>query len=200
MTRQTLAGPVRHLLEVKKSRFLAQAKAIEGADQALAWLRDVANPDATHNCWAYRSGQAYRFCDDGEPGGTAGRPILSAIDSQGLDGVIVVVSRWYGGINLGAGGLVRAYGGSAAECLRAAARREIIDTVDATVRCDFRFAGALHALLDGFGGEKLAETFAADGLRLHLRLPAPSFVEFANRVRDLSRGSADLQRLEIPTQ
>ena len=200
MSRQTLAGPARHLLEVKKSRFLAQAVPIDGADQAMASLRDIADPDATHNCWAYRSGQAYRFSDDGEPGGTAGRPILSAIDGQGLDGVLVVVTRWYGGVNLGAGGLVRAYGGTAAECLRVAARREVIETVDASLRCEFRFASNIYALLDGFGGEKLAEAFDADGLRLHLRLPAPSFVEFATRVRDLSRGSADLQRLEMPTQ
>lgn len=200
MSRQTLAAPARHVLEVKKSRFLALAYPVDSAEQALAWLRDVSDHDATHNCWAYRIGQAYRFSDDGEPGGTAGRPILSAIEGQGLDGVMVIVTRWYGGINLGAGGLVRAYGGAAAECLRIAARREVVDTVDASLTCDFRFSGGLHALLEACGGQKLSETFDANGLRLHLRLPVPSFDEFSNRVRDLSRGSADLQILEIPTE
>src|SRR4249919_855167 len=128
MTQYTLAAPARFVLEVKKSRFLAQATAVETPTQALAWLAQISDPDATHNCWAYRVGSAYRFSDDGEPGGTAGRPILSAIEGQGIDRVIVVVTRWYGGINLGAGGLVRAYGGAAAECLRTAARREVIDT------------------------------------------------------------------------
>ncbi len=196
MSRFTLAAPVRHLLVVKKSRFLAQAAPIDDPVSALDFLSKVSDRDATHNCWAYRIGQAYRFADDGEPGGTAGRPILSAIEGQGLDAVIVVVTRWYGGINLGAGGLVRAYGGVAAECLRTGAKRELIDMIELSLRCDFRFAGGLHSLLESFGAEKLAETFDADGLRLHLRLPAPNFDEFSTRVRDLSRGSANLHRLE----
>ena len=66
------------------------------------------DPEATHNCWAYKIGQEYRFNDDGEPGGTAGRPILQAIEGQGMDRVAVLVVRWFGGVKLGAGGLVRA--------------------------------------------------------------------------------------------
>ncbi len=73
----------------------------------MAFLQQVAVTDATHNCWAYRHGQDYRSSDDGEPAGTAGRPILAAIDGQGFDRVMVVVTRWFG-IKLGAGGLVRA--------------------------------------------------------------------------------------------
>ena len=110
----TLAGRASHLLEVKHSRFLAQAAPVATPDDALAFLREIAVPDATHNCWAYRIGGEYRSSDDGEPAGTAGRPILAAIDGQGFDRVMVVVTRWYGGIKLGAGGLVRAYGGAAA--------------------------------------------------------------------------------------
>ncbi len=196
MSRLTLAGPARHLIEIKKSRFLAQAVPIDDPASALAFLREISDPDATHNCWAYRVGQAYRFSDDGEPGGTAGRPILSAIEGQGLDGVVVVVTRWYGGINLGAGGLVRAYGGVAAECLRTAAKRELIDSVTLALRCESRFADGVHALLQACKGEKLLETFDSDGLSLQFRLPAPNFEEFSNRVRDLSRGSAQLHRLE----
>ena len=112
----TLAGPCQHLEEIKKSRFLAQAAPVDTPEQALAFVRQVGDPAATHNCWAYRIGQDYRFNDDGEPGGTAGRPILQAIEGQGIDRAVVVVTRWYGGIKLGAGGLVRAYGGTAAEC------------------------------------------------------------------------------------
>lgn len=200
MSRQTLAAPARHALEVKKSRFLALAAPVDSPEQALAWLREVSDRDATHNCWAYRIGQAYRFSDDGEPGGTAGRPILSAIEGQGLDQTVVVVTRWYGGINLGAGGLVRAYGGAAAECLRTAARRELIETVDARLECDFRLAGSINALLATCGGEKLAEAFENDRLRLQLRLPAPSYGQFAGRIRDLSRGTAHLQRIETATE
>ena len=97
MSRQTLAAPARHALEVKKSRFLALATPVDSPERALAWLREVADRDATHNCWAYRISQSYRSSDDGEPGGTAGRPILAAIEGQDLDQVMVVVTRWYGG-------------------------------------------------------------------------------------------------------
>lgn len=196
MSRQTLAAPARYTLEVKKSRFLALATPVDSPERALAWLREVADRDATHNCWAYRIGPSYRSSDDGEPGGTAGRPILAAIEGQDLDQVMVVVTRWYGGINLGAGGLVRAYGGAAAECLRNAARRELIATVVARLECDFRLAGPVSLLLPAFYGEKLQETFDNGRLRLLLRLPEPSYEQFAGRLRDLSRGAAHLQRIE----
>ncbi|KFN41121.1 IMPACT family protein [Arenimonas oryziterrae] len=196
MSLHTLAAPARFTLEVKKSRFLAQAAPAETPEAALAWLRQVSDGDATHNCWAYRIGPAYRYSDDGEPGGTAGRPILAAIEGQALDGVIVVVTRWYGGINLGAGGLVRAYGGSAAECLRTAPRQALIAWVEARLACDFSLASNVHALMVAVGAEKLGESFDETGLRLHLRLPAPMFDRFALRLRDVSRGAAHLLRIE----
>lgn len=198
MSAFTLAAPARFLLEVKKSRFLARATAAESPEQALQYLRDIADADATHNCWAYRIGQAYRFSDDGEPGGTAGRPILAAIEGQGLDRVMVVVTRWYGGINLGAGGLVRAYGGAAAECLRTAARRELVETREAVLRCEFALSGAVHALLAQAGGQKLEESFDETGLRLRLRLPATMVAGVAERLRDLSRGAATLDLQDPP--
>src|SRR3546814_3379804 len=76
---------------------------VEDADAALQALAEVSVPDATHNCWAWRIGDDYRSNDDGEPAGTAGRPILAAIDGQGMDRVVVVVTRWFGGLKLGAG-------------------------------------------------------------------------------------------------
>jgi uncharacterized YigZ family protein len=198
MTLVTLAAPSRFALEVKKSRFLAQARPIESIDEALVWLRDIADPDATHNCWAYRLGTAYRFSDDAEPGGTAGRPILAAIDNQGFDRVMLVVTRWYGGINLGAGGLARAYGGSAAECLRIALRRELLAQIDAELACEFALANAVHSLLAEFSAEKLGESFDKHGLRLRLRLPASMSTLLAQRLRDLSRGAAILKIIETP--
>lgn len=186
----TLAGRTSHLLEVKHSRFLAQAAPVATPDDALAFLREVAVPDATHNCWAYRIGGEYRSSDDGEPAGTAGRPILAAIDGQGLDGVAVVVTRWYGGIKLGAGGLVRAYGGTAAECLRTAERREVVEMTDVDVECPFADLAAVHAALPAFDAEKLSEDFAADGVRFRLRLPAAQLHALATRLRDATRDRA----------
>ena len=130
LPRSTLAATAQLAQEVRKSRFLANAAHVTTPDDALAFVAAMGHADATHNCWAYRIGQQYRFNDDGEPSGTAGKPILQAIDGQGLDEVVVVVTRWFGGIKLGAGGLMRAYGGCAAECLREAAKREQIETTD----------------------------------------------------------------------
>ena len=105
--------------DVKKSRFLAIAAPIADEQAAKDFLSAHSDPTANHNCWAWRLGQAYRFSDDGEPSGTAGKPILAAIGGQELDRVAVVVTRWFGGILLGSGWWMRAYGGMAALCLRA---------------------------------------------------------------------------------
>lgn len=198
MAGETLQAPASFTLEARKSRFLARAAPVDTPEQALAWLREIADPQATHNVWAYRIGTAHRFSDDGEPGGSAGRPILAAIEGQGLDRVMVVVTRWYGGTNLGVGGLVRAYGGAAAECLRTAPRRALVDWCTADLAADFALAGPLHGLLDALGAHKLDESFDEHGLHLRLRLPATSYDTLADRLRDLSRGAARLRRLETP--
>lgn len=200
MARETLASPAQFALEARKSRFLARAAPVDSPSEALAWLQQVSDPDATHNCWAYRIGAEYRSSDDGEPGGSAGRPILAAIEGQGLDHVVVVVTRWYGGTNLGVGGLVRAYGGAAAECLRTSSRRALVDWREASLACDFALAGPVHGLLDATGAQKLDEHFDEHGMHLRLRLPASSFPALAERLRDLSRGAARLQPLETPPE
>jgi uncharacterized YigZ family protein len=183
----TLATAVNHSLEIKHSRFVAHAAPIGSAEDALAFLQQVAVPDATHNCWAYRHGNEYRSSDDGEPAGTAGRPILAAIDGQGFDRVMVVVIRWYGGIKLGAGGLVRAYGGTAAECLRTAPRLPLVALAELTVQAAFEDLGALHAALAAYLAEKLDETFTASGVELHVRLPADQADPLKTRLRDATR-------------
>jgi len=186
----TLASPASHAIEVKHSRFLAQAAPAESAAQALAFLADIARTPATHHCWAYRIGNDYRSSDDGEPAGTAGRPILAAIDGQGFDRVMVVVTRWYGGVNLGAGGLVRAYGGTAAECLRTAPRRALIDYRELVVQAGFEDTGAVHAALAAHGAERLDEAFDAEGLRMRVRLPADRVDALAAQLRDATRNRA----------
>jgi uncharacterized YigZ family protein len=183
----TLAAPATHAIEVKHSRFLAHASPAATPESALAFLAAVADPAATHNCWAYRIGAEYRSSDDGEPAGTAGRPILATIDGQGFDQVMVVVTRWYGGIKLGAGGLVRAYGGGAAECLRVAPRRALIAMCELEVHSGFDDIGAVHAALSAQDAVKLDEHFAADGLRLRLALPADRVDALKAQLRDATR-------------
>ena len=187
----TLARRASHALEVRKSRFVAHAAPVDAPAAALSFLAEVADPDATHNCWAYRIGDAYRSSDDGEPGGTAGRPILQAIDGQGLDHVVVVVTRWFGGVKLGAGGLVRAYGGCAAECLRLAARVEIVPRVVLELACRVEDLGAVHALLARHGAAKLAESYADGGSAcIRVEIAADHSAALANALADATRGRA----------
>ncbi|MEI2794195.1 YigZ family protein [Pseudoxanthomonas sp. F11] len=183
----TLAERTSHLLEVKHSRFLAKAAPVATPDDTLAFLREIAVPDATHNCWAYRIGGEYRSSDDGEPAGTAGRPILAAIDGQGFDRVMVVVTRWYGGIKLGAGGLVRAYGGAAAECLRTAPRQPLVVTTRLVLACVFDDLGAVHAALAPYLATKLQESFDENGALLTLELPAHRVDALKTHLRDATR-------------
>ena len=190
MSLDTLATRASHSIDVKHSRFLAQAAPVDSPDAALAFFAAVGDPAATHNCWAYRIGSEYRFNDDGEPGGTAGRPILAAIEGQGLDRVAVVVTRWYGGIKLGAGGLVRAYGGAASECLRTAARQPLVAVCEVHVAYPFEDTGAVHAALAAHDAEKLDERFDAGGGHVHLRLPVDRVDALVDQLRDATRDRA----------
>lgn len=192
----TLAAAAAHTLEIKHSRFLARAAPVDSADAAMAWLADIADADATHNCWAYRIGNDYRSSDDGEPAGTAGRPILAAIDGQGYDQVAVVVTRWFGGIKLGAGGLVRAYGGAAAECLRTAQRQPLIQMHSLHLHADFEDIGVVHTALADFDASKLEEDFAADGVHLQVSLPTDRVQALRTHLRDATRGRARIKPVE----
>ncbi|MEO6104172.1 MAG: YigZ family protein [Pseudoxanthomonas sp.] len=183
----TLAATATHFFEIKHSRFIAQAAPATSPQAALDFLAQVTDPDATHNTWAYRIGGEYRSSDDGEPSGTAGRPILAAIHGQGCDQVMVVVTRWYGGIKLGAGGLVRAYGGSAAECLRRAQRRALVAMREVNVCCPFDDLGSVHAALAVFSAEKIGEDFREAGASLRLSLPAIQLDALKNHLRDATR-------------
>ena len=166
----TLGREADYQAEIRKSRFIARAAPVDGVEAALAFLARIHDARATHHCWAYRIGDAYRFSDDGEPGGTAGRPILGAIEREEIDRVMVVVIRHYGGIKLGAGGLARAYGGCAAICLQRAERIPIVETTVLRLKAGFEDTGALYAAIDGFTTEKLAERYSQDGIEVRLRI------------------------------
>lgn len=194
----TLEAPCSYREEVRKSRFVAHAAPVAGADEALAFFARHADPTATHNCWAYRIGVTYRFNDDGEPGGTAGRPILQAIDGQSCDRVAVLVVRWFGGTLLGAGGLVRAYGGCAANCLRLGRRVPLLDLAEAEVACTFAELPLFKARLKEHGAEVIQERFDEQGATLALSVPRPSLEALRTVLSDLSRGRAVLAVRDEP--
>ncbi|WP_439887479.1 IMPACT family protein [Pseudomonas sp. MBLB4123] len=191
----TLLAPCEYREEIRKSRFLALAAPVTSTAEAQAFIAGASDPGATHNCWAWKVGAQYRFNDDGEPGGTAGRPILAAIEGQAFDQVAVLVIRWYGGIQLGTGGLARAYGGSASKCLQGGQRVELV----ALSRCRFHCAFAELPLLKARLGELQAqleeERFDASGAELQLALPAVRLDELRQWLAGLSRGRIELRRL-----
>ncbi|HEX7112906.1 MAG TPA: YigZ family protein [Mizugakiibacter sp.] len=194
---QTLAAPCEFAEEVRKSRFVAHAAPVDDPAAALAFVERIADRTATHNCWAYRIGAQYRFSDDGEPGGTAGRPILQAIEGQGLDRVVVVVTRWFGGIKLGAGGLVRAYGGCAAEGLRRAPKRPLVALARFAFACPFAELALLKSRLRELDARIEAETFGAEGAELVLALPVQHADALQRLLAGLFRGRAAPQRLDV---
>ena len=191
----TLAAPHALEQEVKKSRFIARAARAESRGEAMAFLESVREARANHNCWAYKIGPDYRFNDDGEPGGTAGQPILRAIEGQGLDHVVAVVTRYFGGIKLGAGGLVRAYGGAAAECLRTSPRVEVRPRVSLRLEAPFALTGAVYPLLDAAHVLRLKEEFSDTGMVIVLSVDAGELPAFRSALRDATRGKAVLTEL-----
>ncbi|WP_246665535.1 YigZ family protein [Shinella sp. AETb1-6] len=188
----TLDQTERFEQEIRKSRFIAIACPVDTEADAKARLAEVSDPSANHNCWAWRIGQAYRFSDDGEPSGTAGKPILQAIDGQALDRTLVVVTRWFGGILLGSGGLIRAYGGTAALCLRAAAKTEYVERTTLTVSLGFSDLALVKARLAALPGLLMDDgAFHESGARLVFRVPAEQAEETSRLVIDLTSGRAE---------
>ncbi|MBX9469679.1 MAG: IMPACT family protein [Rhizobium sp.] len=188
----TLVAPVEFVQDIKKSRFIGKAAPIASEEEAKAFVAAVSDPAANHNCWAWRIGQAYRFSDDGEPSGTAGKPILQAIDGQDLDGVVVVVTRFFGGILLGSGGLMRAYGGTAAQMLRPAEKREIIPMVTGECAVSFSDLALVKARLTAIPHLVLGESFTAEGVDLTVTLRQGDEDQAIRLIRDLTSGRSNL--------
>ena len=189
----SLSQPSTFEQSIKKSRFRAVAVAIADEDDARAQLTVLCDVAATHNCWAWRLGQVYRFSDDGEPSGTGGKPILQAIDGQAFDRVLVVVTRWFGGVLLGTGGLVRAYGGTASACLRVAERIEVLPMVSASAIVGFSDLALVKARLSSISHLSiLAETFTDSGAVLALAVPEREVGPAAALASDSSNGRVQL--------
>lgn len=136
---------------VNRSRFIGRCFPVESEEAALCLLGDIRKKhwDATHNCFAYRIGEnaAARFSDDGEPGGTAGKPIMDVLTGRGLTNVLCVVTRYFGGILLGAGGLVRAYSKSAADAVTKAGMVSYLPGTILDIPMDYSRYGTLESFI-----------------------------------------------------
>lgn len=178
---------------IRNSRFLGYARSVSSAaegDAALAEVKEE-HSGASHYCWAYRIGEEMRFSDDGEPGGTAGRPILEVVLKRGLDRVAVVVVRYFGGTRLGAGGLIRAYSGTAAKVLDIAGERLVEDVIELQVHVPFALVDSVHRLLgDTRKARTTGDSFDSAGWRFGVELPSSESTGFRERLAELTRGSA----------
>jgi len=186
----TLKTPASYEETIKKSRFICHAACVTSQAESLDFFESVIDPQANHNCWAWRINSQVRSSDDGEPSGTAGRPMLNVLEHRQLENVMVVVTRYFGGIKLGAGGLVRAYSGTTAKCLDRAGIIELFPMSEYTIKAGFEWTSSVHGLLEQFSAEKLEESYASDGLILKIRCREADYGKLAVGLRDASRGQA----------
>lgn len=190
----TLKGTASFEEVIKKSRFIAHVACVTSQAESLDFYESVMDQQATHNCWAWRINFQVRSSDDGEPSGTAGRPMLNVIERRHLENVMVVVTRYFGGIKLGVGGLVRAYSGTTAKCLDRANIVELFPMSDYKIQAGFEWASSIHGLLDQFSAQKLEESYDNEGLILKIRCRESDYGKLAEGLRDASRGQVKIFR------
>lgn len=175
----------------KRSRFLGQVFPVECEEQARERLDAIRKQhyNATHNCWCYRlhAGGAERYSDDGEPQGTAGQPMLNVFQREQVTNVLCVVTRYFGGILLGAGGLVRAYSQGAKLALDAAGVSVMRLWTCVDIPCPYHLLERIKLAAAGRGGVISDVEYGADVL-LHTMFPAPETAPFLGELTDLSNG------------
>ena len=168
---------------------------MEAAKAFIQQVRDE-HSAARHHCWAFVAGspddsQQLGFSDDGEPSGTAGKPILAQLMGSGIGEVTAVVVRYYGGVKLGTGGLVKAYGNGVQQALKQLALAQKVPEAEYILQCDYAQLALVENLLQQTAGRILQGEYGA-AVVLHLALPATEVELFGNKLRDLSRGNLQL--------
>ena len=177
----------------KKSRFIGRVWCVETEEEALARIQEMKKQhyDATHNCWAYviRDG-AMRFSDDGEPGGTAGNPMMQVLQRENLYNVVCVVTRYFGGVLLGAGGLVRAYTKGAKIAIDAAGKSMKRVWSVLYVPCPYTYYERLKLEVEAFGGVIRDTQFGAE-VELEILISAPQTDVFLEKLTDMTAGTVE---------
>jgi uncharacterized YigZ family protein len=176
-------------IEIKKSRFIAICAPVDSLKAAHDFIEKESVPDASHNCWAWKCGSEYRFFDDGEPGGTAGRPIYGVIEHKNLDNTVVLVIRYFGGIKLGAGGLVRAYSKAASKVLDQAGFVPVIKKIILEVITDQALSGAVLAYLSRTNID-FSVSYNSDDSIFTIIIQDSQYDTLKNDIINFTRGSA----------
>ena len=186
---------------IRKSRFVAVCGTIDSAEAATGFIQRHRAKDCKHVCWAFRAGDHHRFDDAGEPSGTAGRPILAAIDQFELDFAMVLVNRYFGGVKLGTGGLARAFSSTAVHVIEQAIElhgwQPIVKMHEIRCRAPFEWEAALYRLVEAHDGRALSTEYTARGLVLTAELPVERVHRFNRELTDHSRArvTVDLNHL-----
>jgi uncharacterized YigZ family protein len=185
----SLACPARHELVIKKSRFIACVEPVAGREAALLRVAQLKaeHPDARHVCWALLAGGQSAAHDDGEPGGTAGRPMLEVLRHQDLQGVLATVVRYFGGIKLGAGGLLRAYTDAVAQALLSAEKIPLVARVELACSVPYALEGLVRREADLAQAEWLGAEHGSV-VTLRFALPASRAEALMQRLGDSGRG------------
>lgn len=176
---------------VKKSEFIGYIKPVTTQEQAQEFIAEISKKhwDATHNVYAYiiRQTGVKRFSDDGEPQGTAGIPVLDVLEKNGLTDCCVVVTRYFGGIMLGAGGLVRAYSHTASLAVSAGKIITMSLCAQLEINCDYTFYGRLSSLIPECGGT-LTDTVYESDVKVIFRMPLDRMDSFSAKLTEASNG------------
>ena len=179
----------------KRSSFLGHVRYVETEDEAKAFVTEMKKKfyDARHNCWCYiiKDG-AVRYSDDGEPQGTAGIPMLEVLKREGVTNVVCVVTRYFGGLLLGTGGLLRAYTKSAKDALNAAGICVVRRWVKAEIACSYAMLERLKTECTAIGGVVADIEYSAD-VCLKLLLPEDKADAFSQRTADVTAGASELE-------
>ncbi|WP_069816982.1 YigZ family protein [Streptomyces sp. TP-A0874] len=199
---RTVAREGRHEIEVRKSRFITTLAPAATEEDAQAVIRRIGtqHADATHNCFAYvigAGGAVQKSSDDGEPGGTAGVPMLQMLLRRDLRDVVAVVTRYFGGVKLGAGGLVRAYGGAVGQALDALGTVTLRRFRLATITVDHQRAGRLENDLRAAGRAVHAVRYTAERVEIDVGVPENETGEFRAWLADNTAGSAGLALQDV---
>lgn len=201
---ETLAAEFRYEIDpIKGSRFLATVAPVGSAEEAETFVERLREEfaDATHNCWAWRvgpDGDRFRSSDDGEPGGSAGRPMLRQIEGHGLVNTAAVVTRWYGGTKLGVGGLMRAYGGATGQALDRAPRRTVLVTRRVKLEYPYECSGAVEGFLAAHHLAPVSSDYGAS-VRYVLEVPERDLEGLTGELRDRTAGQATLNDDATPS-
>ena len=181
---------------VKGSRFLAEAIPCQKQEEARAILKSQKEKyaDATHVVHAFvlgKAGEVMGMSDDGEPGGTAGRPVLDVLRGSGATDIMLTVTRWFGGTLLGTGGLVKAYGGAAKEllskCQEIGALEEYVPKKEFSFECDYALYKSVKRAFEDFAIDGLAEEYT-DKVKASGKIPVGQYEALAARLKDVSKG------------